>query len=191
MRRHASCSSEECMETQAELERRLKAINELSVRYMLPREMWTPADEAVYKPLDLLGTPMDEAQALQFKAIKYAFTRHYTLNDWYHKFCDTRGFTPGGLNTTDDLSKIPLIPDLTFKQHPSGKDLASWIERTFTGDLPQVTISTPDPSFDDILEAYNAAGLFVAHSTGTSGQHSVIPRDRQTWNSFVYATLKG
>lgn len=69
------------METQAKLERRLKAINELSARYMLPREMWTPADEAVYKPLDLLGTPMDEAQALQFKAIKYAFTRHYTLND--------------------------------------------------------------------------------------------------------------
>src|SRR5665647_3603857 len=85
------------------------------VRYMLPREMWTPADEAVYKPLDLLGTPMDEAQALQFKAIKYAFTRHYTLNDWYHKFCDTRGFTPDGVNTNDDLNKIPLVPDLTFK----------------------------------------------------------------------------
>ena len=49
---------------------------------MLPQEMRTPADAAVYKPLDLLNVPMGEAQALQFNAIKYTFTRQYTLNDW-------------------------------------------------------------------------------------------------------------
>ncbi len=158
---------------------------------MLPQEMRTPADATVYKPLDLLNVPTGEAQALQFNAIKYTFRRQYTLNDWYRKFCDKRGFTPDGLKTTDDLNKIPLIPDLTFKQHPSGKDLASWIERTFTGDLPRVTISSPDPSFDDILGAYNAADLVIAHSTGTSGHHSVIPRDRRTFNTFCYAARKG
>ena len=141
------------MEASAEIKNRLTRINDKLGHCIPPREKWTPVYEAVYRPTDLLRVPVAEAQAMQLKAIKYTFTRQYTLNDFYRKFCDKREVTPDDLKTSDDLEKIPLIPDVTFKQHPSGKDLASWIERTFTGDLPRVTINSPDPSFDDILKA--------------------------------------
>ena len=32
------------------------------------------------------------------------------------------GVSTGDIKSVDDLFKIPLIPDLTFKQHPEGKD---------------------------------------------------------------------
>jgi hypothetical protein len=32
------------------------------------------------------------------------------------------------------LEKIPLIPDVTFKQHPSGEDFAYWITVMYTGE---------------------------------------------------------
>jgi Acyl-protein synthetase, LuxE len=178
------------MPTEPELEKRLTRLNQKLGQYIPTRETWTPADEAVYKPTDLLRVPTDEAQAMQFKAIKYAFTRHYTLSDFYRRYCDKRGVTPDDLKINDDLDKIPLIPDVTFKQHPSGEDFAHWIANIFTGELPTVVIDTPNPTFDDVIDAFNAAGLEVSYSTGTSGHHSVIPRDKRTFWSFEYAMTK-
>ena len=101
-----------------------------------------------------------------------------------------RGVTPDDIRTDDDLEKIPLIPDVTFKQHPSGKDFAHWIASIFTGDLPKIVIEGANPTFDDIINAFNAAGLKVAYSTGTTGRHSVIPRDKKTFYTFQYAMTK-
>jgi phenylacetate-coenzyme A ligase PaaK-like adenylate-forming protein len=126
--------------------------------------------------------PIDEALAMQFKTVKYAFTRHYTLNDFYHKYCEMRGVTPDDIRTHDDLEKIPLIPDLTFKQHPSGEDFAHWIANIYTGELPTVVIESANPTFDDVINAFNAAGLVVMYSSGTSGRHTVIPRDMRTYS---------
>jgi hypothetical protein len=159
-------------------------------RYIPPRESWTPAEEALYGPTDLYRVPTDEARAMQFKAIKYAFTRHYTLNDFYHKYCEMRGVTPEDIKTHDDLEKIPLIPDLTFKQHPSGEDFAHWIANIYTGGLPTVVIESANPTFDDVINAFNAAGLVVMYSSGTSGRHTVIPRDMRTYLNQQYALAK-
>ena len=132
---------------------------------------------------------------MQLKAITYAFTRHYTLNDFYRKYCDMRGVTPDDVRTYDDLEKIPLIPDLTFKQHPSGEDFAHWIANIYTGELPTVVIESANPTFDDVINAFNAAGMMVAYSSGTSGQHTVIPRDMRTYlnqqymNARLYVTM--
>ncbi|MGZ7138800.1 MAG: hypothetical protein ACXVI7_11500, partial [Halobacteriota archaeon] len=104
------------MPTEPELEKRLTRLNQKLGQYIPTRDIWTPADEAVYKPTDLLRVPTDEAHAMQFKAIKYAFTRQYTLNDFYHRYCNKRGVAPDDLKSNDDLDKIPLIPDVTFKQ---------------------------------------------------------------------------
>ena len=178
-----------------EIEDRIKRLNERLARYITPRETWTPADEALHKPIDLYRVPIDEAQAMQLKAITYAFTRHYTLNDFYHKYCDMRGVTPDDIRTNDDLEKIPLIPDLTFKQHPSGEDFAHWIANIYTGELPTVVIDSANPTFDDVINAFNAAGMVVAYSSGTSGQHTVIPRDMRTYlnqqymNARLYVTM--
>jgi phenylacetate-coenzyme A ligase PaaK-like adenylate-forming protein len=179
------------MATSTEIENRIRLLNERLAGCIPPRETWTPADEALYKPLDILRVPLDEAQAMQFKAIKYAFKRHYTHNRFYHNYCEKQGVTPDDLKTNGDFDKIPLIPDTQFKQHPSGKDLAYWISAIFTGDLPHIVIEGANPTFDDIINAFNAqAGLEVAFSTGTSGQHTVVPRDRRTLRSYVYVLEK-
>ena len=76
------------LETQTEIETTANKIDGLLSDLIPPRETWTPVDEALYKPTDLMRVPIDEAQALQFKAIKYAFTRQYTENTFYHRYCD-------------------------------------------------------------------------------------------------------
>ena len=179
------------MATPAEIENRSRRLNERLARYIPPRETWTPADEALFKPIDLLRVPVDEAQEMQLKAIKYAFTRHYTYNQFYHEYCKIRGVSPDDLKTSDDFDKIPLITDSIFKRHPSGKDLAYWITSIFTGDLPKVVIKGANPTFDDVISAFNEqAGLAVAYSSGTSGRHTVLPRDMKTFLSAEYAMAK-
>ena len=66
-------------------EDRLRQFNEQMGRYMPPRETWTPADES-WQPADLFRVPVDEAEAMQLKAIKYTFTHHYDKNRFYRKY---------------------------------------------------------------------------------------------------------
>lgn len=82
-------------------------LNRRLAHYIPPRETWTPADEAVYKPPDLFRVPMDEAQAIQLKAIKYTFSRHYDHSSFYREACKKRGVTPDDIRSSDDLEKIP------------------------------------------------------------------------------------
>ena len=180
------------MEARTKTEDRLKRLTaQLSEwNYIPPRSTWTPADEALYKPLDLLNVPLDEAQAMQLKAIKYAFKHHYTLSPFYGKYCDIKDVTPDDIKTHDDLEKIPLIPDLTFKAHPEGEDFAHWLANIYTGELPTLVVDTQDPTLDDIINACNSAGLVVVHSTGTSGRPSVIPRDQKTYLAQQYNYAK-
>lgn len=169
-----------------DIKERVKLLNERLKGYIPPCGSWTPAEEAVFKPTDLLRVPVREAQATQLKAIKYTFSRHYALNHFYRTYCRKLGVTPGDIGTYNDLEKIPLIPDLTFKQHPPGADFAHWIANVYTGELPRVVISTPHPTFDDVIDAFNTAGLAVAFSSGTSGRHTVIPRDMRTYLTTQY-----
>jgi phenylacetate-coenzyme A ligase PaaK-like adenylate-forming protein len=46
--------------------------------------------------------PLEEARAIQLKAIKYAITRQYTYNRFYHTYCEIRSITPDDLKTEDD-----------------------------------------------------------------------------------------
>ena len=178
------------MGASTEIKDRLKVLNERLARYIPPREAWTPAEEALFKPADLYRVPVEEAHGIQLKAIKHTFTRHYALNEFYHEYCEARGVTPEDITTYDDLEKIPRVPDLTFKQHPSGKDLAYWITVIYTGEPAKVVIEGANPTFDDIINAFNAVGMVVSYSSGTSGQHTVIPRDMRTYMDQQYAHAK-
>jgi hypothetical protein len=169
---------------------RITRLNEQLAGYIPPRETWNPADEALYKPPDLFRVPLEEAQEMQLKAIKYTFTHHYTNNGFYHKYCTTRDVSPEDITTVDDLFKIPLVPDLTFKQYPQGRDFARWLESIFTGDLPKIVIKGSNPKFDDVIDAFNASGVIVTYSSGTSGRFTFIPRDRKTFLRSEYAVAK-
>ena len=164
--------------------------DELLARYIPPKDTWTPADEALYKPVDLYQVPLDEARDMQLKGIKFTFAHHYNNNDFYRTYCEMRGVHPDDIKTIDDLDTIPLIPDTTFKQHPSGIDFARWLTNIFTGDLPTVFIENDNPTYDEVINAFNAAGLVVTYSSETSGRFTVIPRDRKTFRASQYAAIK-
>jgi long-chain-fatty-acid---luciferin-component ligase len=161
--------------------------NEKLASIIPARHTWTPAEEALYQPVDLFRVPLEEAQDMQLKAIKFTFTHHYRNNDFYHRYCEGLNIAPDDIKTNDDLDKIPLIPDAFFKQHPSGKDFAYWLAGIFTGDLPKVVVEGANPTFDDVVNAFNEKGLAIMYSSGTTGRFSVIPRDMRTFQASEYA----
>ena len=164
----------------------IKKFEKYVSKYVPPKNKWTPVDEAVYGPKDLYNVPEKKARELRFKAIKYQFKRHYENNHIYHNFCKEKGFGIEDLKTHDDLAKIPLVPDQFFKDYPHGKDFALWLGNVFTGKLPKIVIPGKNPSFDDIINAFNSAGMYISYSSGTSGRHTFIPRDKRTWHIAEY-----
>ncbi len=170
---------------------RIQKLNDVLADWIPPRNTWTPADEALYKPVDLFRVPLGEAQELQLKAIRYAFTRHYTHNKFYHNYCEAENVRPDDIKTSDDLDKIPLIPDTAYKQQASWKEMAHWIANLYTGDLPRIVIKGTNPTFDDVSTAFKAAGITILHSSGTSGKMTVIPKDTKTFKAIQYSGAKG
>ncbi|HDM66881.1 MAG TPA: hypothetical protein ENG62_00645 [Thermoplasmatales archaeon] len=88
------------------------------------------------------------------------------------------------------MNKIPLISDRFFKDYPSGRDFATWLGNIYTGELPRIVIKQKNPSYDDVIDAFNEAGLLVTYSSGTGGRHTFIPRDKRTFLASEYALAK-
>ena len=150
----------------------------------------TPLYDALVKPKDLFRVPLREAEPLQFACIKKAFLHNYSNSKFYQKFCKEKSVTPDDIKTNEDLAKIPLIPDKFFKDYPSGKEFAVWLANIYTGELPHITVPQRNPSYDDVLKAYYAAGVIVSYSSGTGGRYTFIPRNKQTFMNAEYALAK-
>lgn len=176
--------------TAQEVQSRIKRLDATFPDLIPLRDTWSPVDEALYGPVDFFRVPFDEAQATRFKAIKYAFMRHYNDNTFYHKYCERENVRPNDIKTADDLIKIPLLPDYTFKQHPSGRDFAYWLATVFTGELPNIVIKSADPTLEDVMSAFKAAGIHVLNSSGTSGMMTFIPKDAKTLANAQYSYTK-
>ncbi len=149
----------------------------------------SPAEKALYKPLDIYNVPKKEAEEFKYKSIKYAFKYHYENNSFYRKFCKENKICPDDIKNIDDFNKIPLIPDKFYKTYPSGKEFAMWLATIYTGELPNIVISKKD-SYDDIIKKFNDAGLVISYSSGTSGRHTFIPRDKRTFCNAEYGIAK-
>lgn len=161
-----------------------KAIKE----YIPPKN--TPLYESAYKPKDLFRIPLEDAEKMQLKTIKHAFTHHYNNNQFYHNFCKEHSFTPDDIKTNEDLNKIPLIPDKFFKDYPDGKEFATWLANIYTGELPKIVIKQKKPTYDDVIDAFYKAGIIVTYSSGTGGRHTFVPRDRRTFLNSEYILAK-
>jgi acyl-protein synthetase LuxE len=146
--------------------------------------------KSLYEPKDLYRIPLEEAEKMQLRTIKEAFLHHYTNNPFYQNFCKEHKIAPDDIKTNDDLNKIPLIPDKFFKDYPDGKDFATWIANVYTGELPKIYIKNKNPSYDDVIEAYSNSDILVTYSSGTSGRHTFVPRNRQTFMNAEYALAK-
>ena len=150
----------------------------------------TPLYDALAKPRDLFRIPLKEAEQLQYSCIKTAFIHHYDNNQFYHRFCKERAISPEDIRTTQDLIKIPIIPDRFFKDYPAGKDFAVWLANIYTGEVPPITIKKKKPTYDDVIKAFYEAGIIVSYSSGTGGRYTFIPRNRQTFLNAEYALAK-
>jgi len=168
----------------------MKRFNDHIRQYFPSKEAWTPADDALYKPDDLYRIPLKEAAEMQLKSLKHTFAYQYTNNKVYQNFCKDRDFSPSDIKTSDDLDKIPMIPDTFFKDYPIGRDFALWLGNIFTGTLPRIVIQQKNPTYDEVINAFNKAGMAVAYSSGTSGRHTFIPRDQRTFLTSEYAAAK-
>jgi len=168
----------------------IKKLDERLQRYIPPKEDWNPPEQAVYGVKDLYNVPLEKAKRLQFKAVKFQFKRHYEKNRFYRKLCEIHNVDPDDIKSYDDLKKIPLLQDKFFKDYPGGKEFAVWLSNIFTGDIPTVRIERHHPTYDDVIRAFNSAGLAISYSSGTSGKHTFIPRDKRTFNIAEYAFAK-
>jgi hypothetical protein len=168
----------------------IKRFDQQLKKYFPSKEAWTPVDDALYTPLDYFRIPLKEAAEMQLKSIKYTFLHQYTNNKFYQNFCKERNFSPDDIKTLDDLDKIPLIPDSFFKDYPTGKDFALWLGNIFTGSLPRIVIKESNPTYDEVINAFNNVGMTVSYSSGTSGRYTFIPRDQRTFFISEYAAAK-
>lgn len=168
----------------------VKKFNSYLQNYFPAKDAWTPADEALYKPLDIYRVPLKEAADQQLQAIKWTFTYQYLNNKMYQNFCKERNFSPTDIKTNDDLDKIPMIPDTFFKDYPVGRDFALWLGNIYTGTLPKIVIKQKNPTYDEVINSFNQAGMAVAYSSGTSGRHTFIPRDYRTFCISEYSVAK-
>jgi phenylacetate-coenzyme A ligase PaaK-like adenylate-forming protein len=109
----------------------------------------------------------------------------------YHEFCLEAGIGPDDIRSYEDLGKIPLIPNEFFKDCPTGKDFALWLGNLYTGELPQIRIKGSNPNADQVVNAFNAAGMAVFFSSGTGGRHTFMPRDMRSFHMNEYAMAKG
>ena len=168
----------------------IKGFNNRLRKYIPDKKNWTPADEAVYSPKDYFKIDKKQADKLRLNSIKYQFKNHYENNKMYHGFCKEIKIKPEDIKNLEDLKKIPLIPGEFYKDYPDGKEFAHWLANIFTGELPEINIPQKNPNFDDVINAFNKKNLAVAYSSGTSGRHTFIPRDMQTYNASEYAAAK-
>jgi phenylacetate-coenzyme A ligase PaaK-like adenylate-forming protein len=160
-------------------------------KYLPTGPEWTPTDKAVYGPNDFFRLPSEEADELRFNAVKFQFSRHYELNSMYHEFCKDAGVAPSDIRSISDLATVPLIHSEFFKSTATGRDFATWLGNIYTGELPNIRITGKDPTYDQVIEAFNAAGLVTTYSSGTGGRHTFVPRDRRSFNINEYAMAKG
>ena len=134
--------------------------------------------------------PLKDLKELQLKRLKKVVKMAYEKNKVYHEKFKKAGIKPDDIKSLDDLVKIPLLEDKFFKDYPAGSEFALWLPNIFTGKLPNVVINKKNPSFEDVITAFNKAGLIISYSSGTSGRHTVIPRDKKTWMLSQYALAK-
>lgn len=166
----------------------IKKLNGMLKEY-IPKD-FIPADDALYRSSSLFDMPLKEIDEIRFKVIKDAFLHHYEKNEFYHQHCKENGIKPDDIKDSSELQKIPLIPDRFYKTYPKGKDFAVWLSNIYTGEIPEVTIQGNHPSLDDIIDSFNNAGMQITYSSGTSGRHTFIPRDKRNYKATEYSIAR-
>ncbi len=153
-----------------------------------PTASWDPVDALLYGT-DAYFSDYATAHARLLPAIRHSFQHHYTNNVFYHRLCDAQHITPDQIKTTDDLGKIPLLPDTFFKDYPPAAKFPTWLQAITSTTLPTPALGL-HPNHDDVIAAYQKLGIHIMFTSGTSGRFSFVPRDGTSWNRVKYSAMK-
>lgn len=177
------------METSSNIRNTEEILSQFVVRKM---QFWTPADDIIYGPQDILDIPPTEAEQLQFKAIKYAFDYHYSHNAFYRNFCQGEKIAPDDIKQIADFVKIPKIPDTFFKSYPSlnPEEIWSWLKKTSAADIGNFDFAG-NISLDGLFREIEAREKGIAlHSSGTTGKFSILFKNWQGAGRWGYMITK-
>lgn len=152
-------------------------------------EMWT---EVPFE--ELLTLAREEVEDAQRQAV-------------IHRFESLRAEVEalGRLTTRQGISKVARVEDLlpaffdhkVLKSYPLSilekrrfDQLTSWLGRLTTHDLSTMPLAGCD-SVDEWLRRLDEHGMFLVHSSGTSGKLSFVPRSMVEWPAFQNAQFEG
>jgi hypothetical protein len=139
--------------------------------------------------------PAGELAAFQLAALRMRFDQLREQIPVLKTMVDETGVTQ--LDSIDDV--VPLLfQHSVYKSYPQAllvknrfAELTRWLDRLTTHDLSSVDVSACDSidSWLDVLDAQTP--LRVAHTSGTSGTMSFLPRAQDEWDEMFAAVRCG
>lgn len=159
--------------------------------FYIEKEKWKEVDKLIYGLEDYFLYNAKEIKERRFKAIKEAFTHHYSNNLFYHRYCKDNGISPDDIKKEEDLKKIPMIPDRFFKDYPSEepRKLYEWLYRITSVEIGDYDFNGKSLQ-DFLIWAERKLNGLVTHSSGTTGKFSFMFRDEITRKRMFYSADK-
>ncbi len=162
--------------------------NNLTDRFLVPRERWMTIDSMIYGMDNYFDYDAGSAREKRTTAIREAFEHHYSNNLFYHRYCRDNDVRPDDIKTEDDLTAIPMVPDNFFKDYPeeNPKSVYEWLYRVSSVNVGDYDFS--GSGLQDFLRwAEHRLRGIVTHSSGTTGNFSIMFRDQLTTQRLFYA----
>ena len=172
------------------VQKNVKEIVDKRLSNYIPPSISSPVEKALYEVESIFALPKEKLDEYRLNAIKYAFYHHYNNNKFYRQLCKEKNVKPDDIKSINDFHKIPLLPHRFFKDYPSGRQFAVWLANLMSVDLPKIVIEGKNPSYDDVIEEFQKAGITVCYSSGTTGKFTFIPRDEKTYKMGQYAIAR-
>jgi phenylacetate-coenzyme A ligase PaaK-like adenylate-forming protein len=156
-----------------------------------PKDQWSRIDHIIYDNDNYFSIPPEKAEQNRFEAIKESVQHHYTKSRFYHELCKEYKFAPDDLKESEDLKKIPMVPDTFFKEYPKEhpKSVFEWLQKISTVDIGDYNYRGRNMQGFLRWTENRLEGL-VNHSSGTTGNYSLMFRDKVTYQRFYYAAVK-
>lgn len=156
-----------------------------------PKQHWSTVDQIIYNSNDYFTIPPKEAEQKRFDAIKESLQHHYAHSRFYHQLCKEYDFNPEKLKSAEDYEFVPMVPDTFFKEYPKQhpKAVFEWLQKISTVDIGDYTYRGRNMQGFLRWTEDRLQGL-VNHSSGTTGNYSLMFRDKVTYQRFYYAAVK-
>ena len=172
------------------MQQNIKRIVDEKLSSYIPSSISSPIEKALYMAESMFSLPKEKFDEYRLEAIKHVFHHHYNNNKFYRNICKEKNVKPDDIKRIEDFYKIPLLPHRFYKDYPSGKQFAIWLANLMSIELPKIVIEKKNPSYDDVIDDFQKAGITVCFSSGTTGRFTFIPRDEKTYKMGQYAIAR-